>query len=454
MFFNELESFSDNTALIAGQSKMTYGELNRACAMVRQQLPEKPGVGLLYCRNDMASVIAYLACLQAKQVVLLLDADVSDSISHQIFACYQPDFVVKDGQAQIVAGGKQAPDKNVTLLLSTSGSTGSPKQVALSAKNIHSNASAIADYLNISAQDVAITTLPMFYSYGLSVINSHLASGAAIVLSNETFMSREFWQALDAHKVTNIAGVPHSYQMLQKLGFLRKSFPHLRYMTQAGGKLDRATVVAFAEYAQNQNLSFFIMYGQTEATARIAYLHPDKVLRKPEAIGQAIPRGNLRLCQPGSELEISQANQIGELIYKGENVMLGYVSNRTELAEIAPLRELRTGDLAYFDEEGDFFISGRLKRFVKITGKRTNLDDVERLLEARGICAKVTGNDQRLDILCSGVLPEKLNIEVGQQLGLHASFIGCHENIDIPITDNGKTDYIAIAKSLGYEDNC
>lgn len=444
MFYKALFKFSDNVALIHKQQKLSYKDLDEACRDFSEQLSGAGGLGFIYCKNDMATCIAYLSCLQQKLPVLLLDGDISDDMSKQLKASYLPNFVIQNGQITFYDNTSLGVDSRVAILLSTSGSTGSPKQVALSGINLHSNATAIAEYLKITSTDIAITSLPMNYSYGLSVLNSHLASGAAIVLTDESIISRPFWQAFEEHQVTSLAGVPHSYQMLLRLGFTKKQYGHLKCLTQAGGKLDKNSILALADYAHQNAINFYIMYGQTEATARIAYLDAKKVSEKPDSIGKAIPGGNLYLTDLESGSQINTPGITGELVYKGDNVMLGYANSRQDLNCMKSLTLLKTGDIAYCDEEGDFFVTGRLKRIVKIVGKRTSLDEVEHLLEEQGLVAKVIGDDERLNIVSPEILPANLAVELGKTLGLHASFIHCYEGVEIPTNENGKTDYVSL----------
>ena len=184
-------------------------------------------------------------------------------------------------------------NSKLALLLTTSGSTGSPKLVRLTKKNLISNARSISNYLKISPVDRVITSLPFNYSYGLSVINSHLISGSSIVLSNASMIEGEFWNKINEYSVSGLSGVPYNYEMILKLGINRLKIPSINTMTQAGGKLDFEKIKNIYDGLKSKKIDFYSMYGQTEATARISYLAPNDILRKKGSIGKAIPNGKL-----------------------------------------------------------------------------------------------------------------------------------------------------------------
>ena len=262
---------------------------------------------------------------------------------------------------------------DLALLLTTSGSTGSPKLVRLTLRNLAANAESIAQYLQLTPQERPITSLPMSYSYGLSVINSHLQVGATIVFTEDGVLQREFWDAVDQHHCTSFAGVPYTYQMLLQTGLLNKKGSSLRTLTQAGGRLEERYIQQMYDLAMARGWKFMVMYGQTEATARISYVPFERLGGKVGSVGIAIPNGLLSVDE-----------HTGELVYRGPNVMLGYAECRDDLAKGDELHGvLRTGDLARQDDDGYFYITGRLKRFLKLFGKRFNLDDVEKILSRR-----------------------------------------------------------------------
>jgi long-chain acyl-CoA synthetase len=409
-------------------------------------------LGLLYLSNTLPGLVAYLACLRSGQVPLLLPADLSSELAAGLQALYRPDWVIRahgDGdplpgsgqRLQVLAEAVVAPSylhPDLGLLLSTSGTTGSPKLVRLSYASLQANADSIAQYLQLGAQDRALTVLPPYYSYGLSVINSHLQAGSTLVLRDVSVLSPAFAQSLREQSVTSIAGVPYTYQILHRTGFQLQDLPALRTLTQAGGRLDDRLTQTFATIAMEKGWRFFVMYGQTEATARISYVLPERLASKIGSIGLAIPGGQLSL-DPDSN----------ELVYCGPNVMMGYAMCREDLARGDELQGvLRTGDLGRQDEEGFFYVTGRLKRFVKLAGNRVGLDEVEHLLQKElSTPAVVGGRDERmvvwLETLNDAVVDSAKQLLSGRY-GLHHSLYRIKTVAQLPLLSSGKKDYQAL----------
>jgi long-chain acyl-CoA synthetase len=451
MFFNQLAQWQHRPALIEGQQHYSYAELAEAVSALRRQLPGRRSLILLKAANSITTVVPYLACLQAGHVVLLVDENISAENQQKLIHAYDPACCIEKGQCREWHKRASESDHRVALLLSTSGSTGSPKQVALSADNLQANARAICDYLPIEPADRTITTLPFHYSYGLSVIHSHLLSGACIVLNQASVVSREFWQCLEQQQISSFAGVPYSYEMLLRLKLTDKTLPSLRYFTQAGGKLDKDRVVKLADWAHNRQKQFFVMYGQTEATARMAFNAVPGA--KPGAIGRAIPGGAFLLRDKQGQT-ITRPQTEGELIYQGPNIMLGYVESATDLQALTPHTELATGDLAWFDEQGDFYISGRLTRFIKPFGQRINLDETEQLLNRQGISVLAVGDADKLQLLFRhhhNISAADLRDTVSTMLNLHPSMIAVKELAALPILENGKPDYQQVHRIFNHD---
>ncbi len=262
----------------------------------------------------------------------------------------------------------------------------------LSEQNVRANAESIAGYLGLTPDERPITSLPLHYSFGLSVLNSHLLAGAVVVLSGDSVLQRPFWDAFRAHGCTSLAGVPFTYQMLERVGFRDMDLPTLTTLQQAGGALDLHLTRVYAEHMARLGRRFFVMYGQTEATARIAYVPPERLLDKLGSAGIAIPAGRLRI--DADESASRAARSTGEIIYEGPNVMLGYASDPDDLRRGDDLHGvLRTGDIGYLDEDGFLFLVGRSKRIAKVFGLRVNLDEVEVALRESGPAAVVGGSD-------------------------------------------------------------
>lgn len=399
---------------------VSYAELKRMTDEWAAKVPTRSLVFLLV-GNNLDSLVAYVACLNHRIVPLMLDAKIDGQLLQRFVEVYRPDFIWRPVETGYVLEPRNTPNtrneyvgkgeqkfscdsciswsKNkglypdLALLLTTSGSTGSPKLVRQSYKNIKANTASIVEYLKLNPSERPITTLPMNYTYGLSIINSHLSVGATILLTEKSIMQREFWSFFTEQGATSFGGVPYTYEMLDKLMFFRRKLPSLRTMTQAGGKILPALHHKFAEYAQREGKNFVVMYGQCEATARMSYLPPERALDKVGSMGIAIPGGRFELL----------SGEVGELVYYGDNVTLGYAECAEDLAKGDERHgRLETGDMARVDDEGFYYIVGRKKRFLKIFGNRVNLDETERLIK---------GDFPGIDCACGGV-DDKMKIYV------------------------------------------
>ena len=303
-----LTEFGENIAVITDTSKQyTYNELNWLSEEIVKNIDGRCLVMCL-CKNETASLLGYVSFINNKIVPLMVDSELEQELLDVLIDTYKPDYLWCPGSKaeelneyvkvaevlnySLIKTGfnKTYPmNEELALLLTTSGSTGSPKLVRQTYKNLISNTESIIKYLELTETERAITTLPMNYTYGLSIINTHLYVGASIILTDTTLMQKEFWNLLKGEKATSFGGVPYIFEMLEKLRFFRMELPSLRYMTQAGGKLSPELHKKFAEYARDNGKKFVVMYGQTEATARMAYLPADKALEKYGSMGIAIP---------------------------------------------------------------------------------------------------------------------------------------------------------------------
>jgi len=404
---------SDGMAAITDDGgSISYMELKHLTDEWAVKIPPRSLVFLLV-GNNIDSLVAYVACLNHGIVPLMLDAHIDRQLLQRFLDIYRPDFIwrPKDGgyvlESLHTRNTRTELYPELALLLTTSGSTGSPKLVRQSYSNIKANTASIVEYLKLDATEKPITTLPMNYTYGLSIINSHLSVGATILLTDKSIMQREFWNFFTEQGATSFGGVPYTYEMLDKLMFFRRKLPSLRTMTQAGGKILTSLHQKFAEYAQREKKNFVVMYGQCEATARMSYLPPERALDKVGSMGVAIPGGKFTLIDAEGK-EILEPETVGELVYKGANVTLGYAECADDLAKGDERSgRLVTGDMAKRDAEGFYYIVGRKKRFLKIFGNRVNLDETERLIK---------GEFPNIDCACGGV-DDKMKIYVAGSNG-------------------------------------
>ncbi|MBR2188041.1 MAG: AMP-binding protein [Eubacterium sp.] len=418
-FFDRLQSFGARTALLQDDgNRVTYEQLSEYASWVGSIIPAR-SLAFCLCESVIGSVASYLSCLHNRIVPLLLDAGTNEDLLADLISRYQPGWVFlpselrerypdwetageKWGYTLLKTNFQEAPElfEDLGLLLTTSGSTGSPKLVRQSYQNIQSNAESIVEYLEIDENERPVTTLPMNYTYGLSVINSHMQAGACILLTRESVISKAFWSFMKENGATSIAGVPYTYEMLKRIRFFRMDLPALKTMTQAGGKLLPELHREYAEYAEANGKHFVVMYGQTEATARMGYLPYAKALEKTGSMGIPIPGGRFELIDASGNAT-DEVDVVGELVYEGPNVTLGYAEAREDLAKGDERGgRLETGDMAKRDADGYYYIVGRKKRFLKLFGNRVNLDEVERMirLEFPDVDCACSGDDNALKV--------------------------------------------------------
>ncbi|WP_067217201.1 AMP-binding protein [Marinomonas gallaica] len=425
-------------ALIDRQQVVSYEQLTQQAEQVANQLASHQLVALVM-ENSVASIVDYLACLMARAPMILI----SDAEQLKQYAEYQPNFLLYNNQVTVLApvNTTQQSHTDLRLLLSTSGSTGSPKMVRLSAQNLDANTAAIVEYLELDSTARSITSLPLTYSFGLSILNSYLWVGASLVVTETSITDKAFWALMKEQAVTSFSGVPFHFETLQRLRFFNMSLPALKVFTQAGGKLRNEVLQAFAEHCQANQQRFYVMYGQTEAAPRISYLPPDYLLEKLGSIGISVPRGELTLVDENGA-KVTEPNQEGELVYQGENVMMGYAANRVDLGLGQGKSVLHTGDLAKRDAEGYFYITGRKSRFIKMQGKRISLAHLEETLKQRGVTENAClGQEDKLVIAYADCQHQPTIVAYLQELSVHPAFYQLILLDRIPYTNSGKVDY-------------
>ena len=459
-FFHDLERYTNNTAILVSQTRITYQELLSVADELGSQVKQRCLV-LIACTNSFSSLAGYVGFMRAGIVPLLISNKIDDQLLSKVIESYQPDYLYLPPEKSISFQNCETVFKyedyelkknnfesayplheDLALLLSTSGSTGSPKYVRQSYRNIESNTAAIVNYLGITEEDRAITTMPMNYTYGLSIINTHLYKGASIILTEDSLINKHFWEALSDNQATTLAGVPYIFEILKKLRFKKMDLPNLKYITQAGGKLEQELCVEFAKICTQKNIKFYIMYGQAEATARISYLPWEQVLQKPGSIGIPIPGGKIWL-EDGDGMVIKEGFMAGELVYQGDNVTLGYAKNRFELQKgDENLGILYTGDLAKRDQDDYYYIVGRKKRYLKMFGNRINLDEIEQLIRSEGNECACSGIDDALKIfITEPEVENRIKKYISQKTGIHIKGFEIIVVDEIPRNETGKILY-------------
>jgi len=460
-YYSCIDIYGDRPALITENSEqISYRELSLKADDIKSHLYER-SLLFLICDNKVESIAGYIGFLRGRIVPVLINAGTNKGLLENLLRRYLPHYIwcplsmagdfsgcghVYDYRDYVLLRTSFIKNyslhDDLALLLTTSGSTGSPKLVRQSYKNIISNTNSIAEYLCITASDRAITTMPMSYSYGLSIINSHLLNGATIVLTKKTLMEKTFWRLLKENEVTTFGGVPYIYEMLKKLRFSRMNLPNLRTLTQAGGKLGTELSEEFATICRDKGIRFFVMYGQTEAAARMSYLPPEYSISKAGSIGIPIPGGKFWLEDENGKT-IIQSDTAGELIFAGDNVSMGYAQHYSDLCKGDENNGiLKTGDIAKRDDDGFYYIVGRRKRFLKLYGNRVNLDEVERLLMTAGYeCACAGSDDNMLIFVTSRKNHQEIGRYVIENTGINQAGFSLVYIPKIPRNDSGKIIY-------------
>ena len=466
----DLLKFKNDKAVITDRNEvLTYGQLSEEVERFASAFPQK-GLVFTLCENLLGSFVGYVACMNKHIPQVLLDGSKDLELVQRLIGIYKPEYIwmptarIDEIGGEIIYQYQEYSLKQMTydnpitekeintellLCLTTSGSTGSPKLVRLSERNLKSNAESIAKYLKITADERPVATLPMYYSYGMSVINSHLVKGATILLTDQAMTQREFWAFTKEQKATSIAGVPYTYEMLRRLRFFRMDLPELKTMIQAGGKLNAVYVKEFVDFAKESAKEFIVMYGQTEAAPRMSYLPFDKAVEKNASIGIAIPGGELSVVDADGNV-ITEPEVDGELLYKGENVCLGYAEVRADLLKGDENHGvLHTGDIAKFDTDGFFYITGRMKRFVKVWGNRTNLDAIEQLVKAITPNCACGGVDDLITVFVTeDGLEEKIKNLLVEKTGFNPRAFQVKKIDAIPVKTSGKIDYPELQKMI------
>lgn len=439
--------------------QLTYGELVELGQKLSTTLPKRELVFCL-CENKVGSLAGFVALYENKDVCLLINAAIDRELLDNLRETYHPSYYwmpeskIADFNFEVILNykeyalcktGEKAPEMHpeLSLLMTTSGTTGSPKLVRHKYGNVENNAKNVAQAFGWTADERGIIDLPMQYTMGLNVICSHLHVGATVLLVAANLMNPKYWQFIKEQKGTNFTGVPFSYEILNRLRFQKMDLPYLTTMAEGGGKLSDTLFSTFANYAEEKGKRFFATFGTTETTARLAFLSPERAVQKTGSIGKAIPEGKLYLVDENGH-QINEPNTEGELIYEGPNVTMGYATSIEDLTTGDEFCGVyHTGDIAKMDEDGCFYIVGRMKRFLKLFGLRVSLDQCERIIsEHFGIECACTGDDSKMKIyITKADLKDEVKKLISEKTGLISTLfeINCIEAI--PRFESGKINY-------------
>ena len=462
MNYKILNKFKNNIAFISEKNeKKTYSNFINDIKQIDKIKLKKKTLVFLYSSQSYSFCCLFYNFINSNIIPVILNEKIGLSKSLILIKEYKPNYIfsltelnikiynlkLKHDKYYIYEKKNQIThkiSKEISLLMSTSGTTGSSKLVALSLENILNNTKSICKYLDISSNDITLTTLPLSYSYGLSIINTHLFKGGKIILTNKSFFEKEFWEILKNYKINYIYGVPFSYEILFKLGILKKNIKSIQYFAVAGGGMEKNLLQKYFNYCKKNKKKFICMYGQTEATTRISYLPFEKHKKKIGSIGVPIPGGKLNILNK-KDKRITESYTEGEIYYKGKNVMIGYVNCPKDLMKKRSNNYLlKTGDLGYFDKDNFFYITGRKKRIVKIYGHRISLDQLQSFLLSKKINNACISKNNLLYIFVnsSNFKSEKILKLINLFIDINISkFIKFIKIKSLPITTSGKMQY-------------
>lgn len=458
--FLELDNKDKNKIAIIDSkgNQCFYGEILEFTSLFYEALRKRTLIFILN-DNSAGTAMGYLGAMSNHVVPLMLGASMDKEMMERLISIYHPEYIWKPAHMEeekekillkkyqyilVSTGLKGYPlYKELSLLLTTSGSTGSPKLVRHSYANLEAQAKNISSFFELDGTERPILDLPINYTYGLSVMNSHLYSGATVLLTSMNVLDPQYWMFLREQKATTFTNVPYSYEILKKLRVFKMDIPYLKTFTQGGGKLSEKLHQEFAEYAQKTKRKFIVTYGQTEGSARMAYLPAEYAIEKCGSIGKAIPNGHLYIVDENGK-ENTEPDVIGEMVYQGPNVTLGYAKTGEDLA-LGDERHgiLYTGDMAKKDEDGFFYIAGRKKRFLKLCGYRIGLDECENMIKTafNTECACV-GNDECMKIYVTVRREhEKIRQYISNKLAINSSVFQVCYLSKIPRNEAGKILY-------------
>ena len=455
-----LKKYRNNTAIIIKNNYISFGELDKQSDKLAKKLNKK-NLAFLICENEIESILFYLSSLKNKCALVLLEKNITEFNLNSLIQQYEPKYIFKNKKNKIKCKNFTKKEiflnylifenknklninihKNLKILISTSGTTGNPKYVKLSEQNLGSNIKSIITYLKLDRYDSTITTLPMNYVYGLSIINTHLFVGGKIILNDFSVIDKRFWELIANHKITNINGVSYLYEIMDKIKFLDKDLSYVKFFTHAGGKISRQLQKKLIDFCIKNKKKIFFMYGAAEATARMGYVPWEYAKKKIGSIGIAIKGGRLWL-ENKKKQKIIKKNKIGELFYSGKNVFSGYANNFRDLSTINNLDILRTGDFAKKDKDGFYFLSGRSDKFVKIQGNRLNLEDIERYTSNFGVKSVCKLNKQnKISIFIEKDIDERMLLnEIRNRVTVHPSNFIIKKIKKFPLNKNFKISY-------------
>lgn len=446
-------------AIDSNGNQLTQWQLVSLSELLRNTLPQRSLMFIL-TKNNVGGIAWVMAAILSGNVPLILSANTEITLLGNLTATYLPQYICSpedmagEKKGEVIAeefgyclrstgAPKASVYSELSHLLPTSGSTGSPKLVRHKYDNIEAAGLNISTFFGLTAEDRPLMVLPLHYTMGLSMVFSHVKVGATVLITDLSMTDPRFWKFIKEEHATSFTGVPFSYEILDKMRFTRMKLPDLTLLTQGGGKMPAELNLKFAEYCRDNGKKWIATYGQSEGTARMAWLPPEFAISKMGSIGISVPNGELSLRDPAGKI-ILESPASGEMCYAGKNVTMGYARCRGDLA-LGDERKgfLPTGDIAYRDEDGFYFIRGRMGRFLKIFGNRIGLDECEQIVKRVVACeCACTGNDNKLIIyLTDSQQSDKAKRALVEAVHLPANVIEARGIAILPKNEAGKILY-------------
>ncbi len=501
---NSVKKYPDKTAVIIGGDRFDYTRINQsstclANGLIAEGIKKGDRVAILL-ENSLEYIVSYYAVLKAGGVAVPLGTDVKPKKLQSLLVKISPGIIISSSRyervlkstdlslpglkalvmcrtknvfesgnvrcllfADILACQKDylsdvfIDENDLASIIFTSGSTGVPKGVMLSHKNIVSNTASICEYQVLSHKDIHMVVLPFFYVMGKSLLNTHFAVGGTVVINNNFAYPADVVHEMIREGVTGISGVPSTYATLlyrSPLGKHRNFLTSLRFCAQAGGHMADAVKKELRDVLPEQT-DIFVMYGATEASARLSYLPPENFTAKMGSIGKAIPGVTLKILDNNGRE--AQDGEIGEIVAAGSNIMKGYWQDPDGTKRVLTKDGYHTGDLGYRDKDGMFFVSCRNDSLLKVDGHRINPKEIEDVIMASGRVVEcvIVGipDDKRGNILLVLVVPRLPVIDHEEILRFCSRYIPrfmLPEKIinvrGLPKRANGKIDMMKCSK--------
>ena len=441
--FSKLGIFKKRIALIQDNKIYTYDDLiNRSKKF--SKIIKKNSLVILVAKNDIESIAFYVSSIINGYFLIILDENTNKEFFFRLTKNFKPNYIFYPKEYIVINNKNQKIffsnyclekidkknkiiNKKNSIILTTSGTTSNPKFVRLSNHNLFSNTEQIINYLKIKKKDITITTLPMAYSFGLSILNTHLEAGATVIINKDPIYSKNFWKKINDYNVCSFGTVPVAYQYLQKINFEKFIVNSLRYLTVAGGRTNKDTLKYLYKICKKRGIKFFVMYGQTEASPRMSYFDLTKYPKKIESIGKPLRNTKFEIYK-------------NELIFTGDNVSLGYAKKLLDLKKGDENKgKIKTGDLGFKDNENFYFLTGRKKRISKLFGLRINLDDIENILKKNNLNVKAIINDNKIKIKSLNLdEQDKIKSIIFHKFKINKNYIEVINNINLEKKPNFK----------------